>query len=122
MVLLVLLMIICSIIHCPPNSVPFDILSSHFPTEHITLHISESNPSTPIGQIVIHLFRNDMPKSVDNFVTICRSDFLSKETETILSYNNVPIHSVFPDFFILTGDITNGDGSGGESIYGPYFG
>ena len=62
-----------------------------------------------------------MPKSVENFVTICRGHFVSKETEKILSYNNVPIHAIFPDFLILTGDITNGDGSGGESIYGPYF-
>lgn len=62
-----------------------------------------------------------MPKSVDNFVTICKGDFISKESERRLSYDNTPIHAVFSEFLLLSGDITNGDGTGGEGIYGTQF-
>ncbi len=36
-------------------------------------------------------------------------------------YRGTKIHRIIPDFVIQGGDITSEDGTGGKSIYGPYF-
>ncbi len=36
-------------------------------------------------------------------------------------YKGTKIHKIVPDFIVQGGDFTSEDGSGGKSIYGPYF-
>jgi len=38
-----------------------------------------------------------------------------------LSYVDCRFHRVVPGFMMVSGDIVNGDGSGGKSIYGDTF-
>jgi peptidyl-prolyl cis-trans isomerase B (cyclophilin B) len=54
------------------------------------------------GTIAVELFRDDAPKTVDNFVKLARDNF----------YDGVIFHRVIPDFMIQGGDPT-GSGSGG---------
>ena len=54
------------------------------------------------GAIELELFREDAPKTVDNFVQLARNGF----------YAGVIFHRVIPDFMIQGGDPT-GTGSGG---------
>jgi peptidyl-prolyl cis-trans isomerase B (cyclophilin B) len=54
------------------------------------------------GAIALELFREDAPKTVDNFVKLARDGF----------YDGVVFHRVIPDFMIQGGDPT-GTGSGG---------
>lgn len=63
---------------------------------------------TSMGDITIRLFRENAPKTVENFVE------LAKKGE----YNDVPFHRVINDFMIQTGDTTNGDGTGGATYNG----
>ena len=72
------------------------------------------------GRIIIGLFGKTVPRTVQNFKSIAEG--FQKKDGNILSYANSPFHRIIPGFMIQGGDITRGDGRGGESIYGNRFG
>lgn len=65
---------------------------------------------TSLGDIKIKLFKNEAPKTVENFVKHSKDGY----------YNGLIFHRVIKDFMIQGGDPT-GTGMGGESIYGRSF-
>lgn len=66
--------------------------------------------NTTMGPIKIKLFKEQAPKTVENFLTHAENDY----------YNGIIFHRVIPNFMIQGGDPT-GTGMGGESIYGDSF-
>ncbi|XP_071952515.1 peptidyl-prolyl cis-trans isomerase B-like [Antedon mediterranea] len=72
----------------------------------------------PAGRFVIALFGETCPVTVQNFAALARGGWRKDKN---MSYNNTIVHRVVPDFVIQMGDISNGDGTGGRSIYGEYF-
>jgi peptidylprolyl isomerase len=70
----------------------------------------------PAGTIVIGVFGKVTPKTAENFMTICKGDKDKK-----LTYSGSKFHRIIPQFMLQGGDITNGDGTGGMSIYGRTF-
>ncbi|ALM10356.1 MAG: peptidyl-prolyl cis-trans isomerase [Candidatus Peribacter riflensis] len=65
---------------------------------------------TSMGDVTLELDADSAPQTVTNFVILGRTGF----------YNGLTFHRVIKDFMIQGGD-PNGDGTGGESIYGPTF-
>jgi cyclophilin family peptidyl-prolyl cis-trans isomerase len=63
------------------------------------------------GIITIKLFDKIVPKTCNNFRTLCEKG----------KYNNCPFHRIIKDFMIQGGDFTKHNGTGGESIYGHTF-
>lgn len=74
------------------------------------------------GRIVFELFADKVPKTCSNFRFLCSGEKgIGKTTDKPLYYKNVIFHRVVKDFMIQGGDFSNGNGTGGESIYGGTF-
>ena len=78
--------------------------------------ISVSKDGKNIGKMTFELYKNLNPLTAANFLSICKGDNTNK-----LTYKNCPFHRVIPSFMAQSGDITNGNGTGGVSIYGRKF-
>jgi cyclophilin family peptidyl-prolyl cis-trans isomerase len=73
-----------------------------------------------LGRIKLRLFK-DVPMTSENFRCLCTGEKGKGKSGKKLHYKGNLIHKIVPNFLIQGGDVTNEDGTGGESIYGTHF-
>lgn len=76
----------------------------------IALGKKEAGYQTPLGRIVMELKEDVVPKTTENFKTLCTNP----EGE---GYKNSRFHRIIPEFMCQGGDFTKDNGTGGYSIY-----
>ncbi|XP_045654416.1 probable inactive peptidyl-prolyl cis-trans isomerase-like 6 isoform X2 [Ursus americanus] len=90
-------------------------------TKHAFVFLGISIDFYPIGRLVFELYCDACPKTCRNFQVLCTGKAGYSQSGIKLHYVGSIFHRVVRNGWIQGGDIVEGKGDDGESIYGPTF-
>ncbi len=98
-----------------------DFTSWYIPQGKVTkkVFLDISIDKKPSQRLILGLYGEDCPNTVNNFSSLCVGDkgkSMSQPSKD-LHFLGSKIHRILPGSLIQGGDFTNGDGTGGESIF-----
>ena len=80
------------------------------------------NGGERVGQIVLELFADIVPKTAEKCRALCTGDKgIGPTTGKTLYFKGYTFHRIIKKFMIQGGGFSNQNGTGGESIYGEKF-
>jgi len=97
------------------------VLSAKGPSVTTKVFFDVEIDGQPAGRIVMGLFGKSVPKTAENFRALCTGEKGVGKKGKPLHYAGSIFHRVIPQFMLQGGDFTDGNGRGGESIYGEKF-
>ncbi len=101
----------------PANTETVTRLSNPAPVVFFDITIG----GVPAGRIEMTLRADVVPKTAENFRCLCTGEKGVGKSGKPLHYRGSSFHRVITDFMCQGGDFVNGNGTGGESIYGAKF-
>ncbi|XP_060229366.1 probable inactive peptidyl-prolyl cis-trans isomerase-like 6 isoform X5 [Meriones unguiculatus] len=90
-------------------------------TKHDFVYLDVCIDLALIGRMIFELFCDTCPKTCKNFQVLCTGTAGFSERGVKLHYKDSIFHRVVQNGWIQGGDIVEGRGDDGESIYGPTF-
>ncbi|KAJ1957563.1 hypothetical protein EC988_000762 [Linderina pennispora] len=97
-----------------PRMQPAGAMDTATPVDNPHVFLEFAVDGKPSGRVEIELRRDVVPRTAQNFLALCTR-------ERSIGYQGSKVHRIIPGFMIQGGDFTNGDGTGGKSIYGSKF-
>lgn len=85
------------------------------------IYLDISINDQPAGRMIFELYNDIVPRTVENFHSLCIGDHGIGHSGKLLSYKNCPFHRIISKFMAQTGDFVQLNGTGGESIFGTRF-
>ena len=85
------------------------------------MYFDVSIAGEPAGRITMGLYGDVVPKTAENFRALCTGEKGVGARGKPLHYQGSDFHRIIPQFMIQGGHFTDGNGRGGESIYGGKF-
>ncbi|KAF4555756.1 Peptidyl-prolyl cis-trans isomerase H [Elsinoe fawcettii] len=98
--------------HPPPTPLHPDLRTPTNPVVFFDLKLG----GEPLGRIKMELFNDITPRTAENFRQLCTGEY--RKNGRPVGYKGSKFHRVISGFMLQGGDFTNGDGTGGECIYG----
>ena len=89
--------------------------------EHARVFLEVQVGDARAGRMEFELFQTTYPKTTENFRALCTGEKGVAASGAKLHYAGACFHRVIPGFVCQGGDLTNQNGTGGESIYGGKF-
>jgi len=102
----------------------FSCLAVDAPAEAGRPWAEEGPWGPPSPRVIIELFADAVPRTADNFRALCTGEAGACKFHfgnPPLHFKGSRMHRIVPGQIVQGGDITYGDGRGGESIYGKTF-
>jgi cyclophilin family peptidyl-prolyl cis-trans isomerase len=96
---------------------PYGLPTGTGPRCFLEFSIGDNNSTT--RRVEVQLFADQAPIAVENFRALCTGEkgMCSSNSSKPLCYRNSQMHRVVPNMCVQGGDLTAGNGTGGESIY-----